>query len=170
MSIAYIGLGSNIGDRVGYVQQAHMLLSDTENIKVLNSSSLYETEPVGYTDQEWFINAILELETTLEPMDLLKECQRIENQLGRNRTNDMPKWGPRTIDLDILFYDNLIIAKDELQIPHQQVHRRAFALVPLLELAPDLIHPVLGKNIMDLHSDLPAPEEVYLYGTRFLDI
>ncbi|MDD3013635.1 MAG: 2-amino-4-hydroxy-6-hydroxymethyldihydropteridine diphosphokinase [Candidatus Gastranaerophilales bacterium] len=170
MSIAYIGMGSNIGDRVGYVQQAHMLLSDTEGIKVLNSSSIYETEPVGYNDQEWFVNAILEIETTLEPNDLLKECLRVENQLGRKRHPDMPKYGPRTIDLDILFYDNLIIANDKLQIPHKQLHLRAFALVPLLELAPDLVHPVLGKNIIDMHSDLPAPEEVYLYGTRFLDI
>jgi len=170
MSIAYIGVGSNIGDRVGYVQQAHMLLADTEEIKVLNSSSLYETEPLGLKNQEWFINAVLEIETTLEPAALLKECHRIENQLGRKRHPDIPQYSPRTIDLDILFYDNLIISSDNLQIPHKQVHLRAFVLVPLLELCPDMIHPVLGKSILDLHSDLPNPEEVYLYGTRFLDI
>jgi 2-amino-4-hydroxy-6-hydroxymethyldihydropteridine diphosphokinase len=170
MSITYIGMGSNIGDRVGYIQQAHMLLSDTEGIKVLNSSSIYETEPVGCENQEWFINAVLEIQTSLKPRELLKECFRIETQLGRTRNDDIEKWAPRTIDLDILFYDNLIIADDKLQIPHHQLHSRAFVLVPLLELAPDFIHPALEKSIEDLYNDLPAPEEVYLYGTRPIDI
>jgi 2-amino-4-hydroxy-6-hydroxymethyldihydropteridine diphosphokinase len=102
-------------------------------------------------------------------MDLLNECQRIESQLGRKRHPDVPRHSSRTIDLDILFYDNLIIANDKLQIPHKRVHLRAFALVPMLELAPNFVHPVIGKNIMDLHNDLPDPEEVYLYGTRFTD-
>lgn len=169
MSIAYIGLGSNIGDRIGYIQQAHKLLSDTEGIVVLNSSSLYETEPVGYKDQEWFVNAALHIETTLIPEKLLDECQRIERQLGRVRHPEAPQWGPRTIDLDILFYDNLIISQDRLQIPHPRVHQRAYSLVPLLELEPDYIHPVIGESLMEIHSSLPEPEEVYLYGTRRLD-
>lgn len=170
MSITYIGLGSNIGDRVGYIQQAHMLLADTEGIKILNTSSLYETEPVGNEDQEWFINAVIEVKTDLKPGDLLKECFKIENRLGRVRNDDIEKWAPRTIDLDILFYDNLIIAGDKLQIPHHQLHLRAFVLVPLLELAPDLVHPVLEKTVEELYNDLPSPEEVYLYGTRPTDI
>ncbi|OGH99194.1 MAG: 2-amino-4-hydroxy-6-hydroxymethyldihydropteridine diphosphokinase [Candidatus Melainabacteria bacterium GWF2_32_7] len=170
MSVVYIGLGSNIGDRVGYVQQAHKLLSDTEGITIVNSSSLYETEPCGYKDQEWFVNAVLEIETTLEPYKLLEECQRIEKQLGRVRHPEAPQWGPRTVDLDILLYDDLVIADSNLQIPHSRLHQRAYALVPILELAPDLAHPVLGRSILDMHSDLEDPEEVYLYGTRRADV
>jgi len=170
MSVVFIGLGSNIGDRVGYVQQAHKLLSDTAGINIINSSSLYETEPYGYKDQEWFVNAVVQLETTLEPHQLLEVCQRIEKQLGRIRHPEAPQWGPRTVDLDLLLYDDLIIADDRLQIPHPGLHQRAYALVPLLELEPDLLHPVLRKSVLDVHSELPEPEEVYLYGTRRLDL
>ena len=170
MSVAYIGLGSNIGDRVGYVQQAHKLLSDTEGITIINSSSLYETEPYCHKNQEWFVNAVLEIETTLEPYKLLEECQRIEKQLGRVIHPEAPQWEPRTADLDILLYDNLVIADHCLQIPHPRLHQRAFALVPILELAPDLLHPVLGRNVLDIHSELDDPEEVYLYGTRRIDV
>lgn len=166
MARAYIGIGSNIGDRIGYVQQAHKLLNDTKGIAVVTSSSLYETEPYGYKNQSWFVNAVLEIETELEPLELLRECQRIEKQLGRVRHPEAPQWGPRTIDLDILFYNDLIVSSDELQIPHSRVHQRAYALVPLLELAPDLIHPVIKETLIEIHSNLPDPEEVYLYGTR----
>lgn len=169
MPDAYIGLGSNEGDRIGYIQQAHKLLSDTKGIIVLNSSSLYETEPYGFKNQEWFVNAVLKINTSLDPHKLLEECQRIEKQLGRARHSEIPKWGPRTIDLDILFYDNLIIADDKLQIPHTGLHQRAYALVPLLEIEPDLLHPTIEKTILEIHSDLPDPEEVYLYGTRRTD-
>lgn len=169
MALVYLGIGSNIGDRVGYVQQAHSLLSDTEGIKVLSSSSLYETEPVGYKDQEWFVNAVLQVETSLEPKELLRECQRIEKQLGRIRHPEAPQWGPRTIDVDILFYDDQVICIDSLQVPHPRIHQRAYALVPLLELDAEMVHPVIGENILDLHNNLDDPEEVYLYGTRFID-
>lgn len=170
MSIAYIGLGSNVGDRIGYVQQAHKLLDDTEGVKVLNTSSLYETEPVGFEDQEWFINACVKIETILSPEELLSQCQRIESQLGRVRYPKCPEWGPRAIDLDILIYDDKIVATSALQIPHPRLDQRAFALVPLLELAPDLIHPIFGKTILEIHNELPNPEEVYLYGTRTSDL
>lgn len=170
MSTAYVGLGSNIGDRVGYVQQAHKLLNDTEGITVLESSSLYETEPYGYKDQEWFVNAVLMINTTLDPNKLLEECLRIEKQLGRVRTPEIARWGPRTVDIDILLYDQLVILTDKLQIPHPRLNQRAYALVPLLEIIPDFVHPVIGKTLLEIHSDLPAPEEVYLYGTRRFDI
>lgn len=169
MSIAYLGLGSNIGDRIGYIQQAYKLLADTQGIEVVNTSSLYETEPVGFEDQEWFINAVIEISTTLNAVELLIQCQRIEGQLGRKRLPDEPQWGPRTIDIDILLYDNEIISEANLQIPHPRLHQRAFALVPLLELAPNLVHPVINKTILEIHNELPNPEEVYLYGTRFHD-
>lgn len=166
MPEVYVGLGSNIGDKVGYIQQAYKLLNDTEGITVISSSSLYETEPYGYKDQEWFVNAVLKIETDLEPYKLLFEFNRIERQLGRLRRPEIIQWGPRTIDLDILFYDNLIIAEDNLQIPHAGVHQRAYALVPMLEIAPDLVHPVTGETITEIHNNLPDPEEVYLYGTK----
>jgi 2-amino-4-hydroxy-6-hydroxymethyldihydropteridine diphosphokinase len=169
MTIAYIGVGSNIGDRVGYVQQAHCLLNDTNDIQVIESSSLYETEPVGYKDQEWFINAVLKVETSLSPEELLNQCLRIEKQLGRVRYPDLSKNGPRTLDLDILFYDNKVITNENIEIPHPRMHQRAYALVPLLELDADLYHPVLKKTVSELHENLEELEEVYLYGTRGID-
>ncbi|HSA05607.1 MAG TPA: 2-amino-4-hydroxy-6-hydroxymethyldihydropteridine diphosphokinase [Candidatus Gastranaerophilales bacterium] len=165
MSKAYLCVGSNIGDRIGYLQQANCLLKDTQGITVIDISSIYETEPVGYKDQEWFANAVLIIETDLSPKDLLKECMRIEKQLGRNRACES-RWGPRTLDLDILFYDDVIISENCLQIPHPRLHERAYALVPLLELDPDFIHPILKKTALDLHNELEEPEEVYLYGAR----
>jgi len=165
MSTAYLSAGSNIGDRIGYLQQANNLLKDIEDITVVASSSIYETEPVGFRDQEWFANAVLEIVTKLSPGELLAECLRIECQLGRER-NPENRWGPRTIDLDILFYDNEVILEESLQIPHPRMHERAYALVPMLELAPDFVHPVIKKTILELHNELEEPEEVYLYGTR----
>lgn len=169
MTLAYIGVGSNIGDRIGYVQQAHSLLNYTDGIQVLESSSLYETEPVGYKDQEWFINAVLKIETTLSPEELLHQCCRVETQLGRVRNCDSLKNGPRTLDLDILFYDNKVINNEILEIPHPRMHQRAYALVPILELDAELVHPVFNITISELHDNLEEPEEVYLYGTRGLD-
>ena len=117
MNTAYLCAGSNIGDRIGYLQQANNLLNDIKDIKVIKSSSIYETEPVGYIDQEWFVNAVLQIETSFTPQDFLLECIRIEKQLKRIRDIEN-RWGPRTLDLDILFYDNKIISEYSLQIPH----------------------------------------------------
>lgn len=166
MPLVYIGVGSNIGDKVGYVQQAFKLLSYTKGIKVITYSSLYETEPSGYKDQDWFINAVILVETQKTASSLYKECSRIETQLGRDRTRQAHQWGPRTIDLDILFYDDIIIATDELQVPHARVHERSCTLVPMKEIAPEFVHPVIGKTITQIYNDLIAPEEIYLYGTR----
>ena len=169
MSVVYIGIGSNIGDRVGYVQQAYRLLNDIDKIDIKKSSSLYETEPYGYKEQNWFINAVIQVETNLEPLKLLMECQRIEKQLGRIKHPDAPQWGPRTLDLDILFYDNMIISSDRLMIPHPGVDQRACVLVPLLEIAPDFVHPTLNTSISEIYETLCDPEEVCLYGTRIIN-
>jgi len=166
MATAFICAGSNIGDRVGYIQQAHSLLNDTHDICVIESSSLYETEPVGCEHQEWFINAVLRIETGLSPEELLAQCLRIEKQLGRTRDNKNFKNMPRTLDLDILFYDNMVIQDENLKLPHPELHKRAFALVPMLELDAEYVHPVLEKTIIEMHEILDNPEEVYLYGTR----
>lgn len=165
MAIVYLSLGSNKGDRIGYVQQAASLLNACENITLVRTSAFYETEPWSMTTDTWFVNAVLEIKTTLSPQDLLQECQRIETQLGRLR-NSKNNYSDRTIDIDILFYNKEIINEDNLIIPHKFVHLRAFTLVPLLELMPNLEHPVLHKTVSELHNDLENPEMVFLYGTR----
>ena len=165
MAIVYLGLGSNLGDRVGYVQQATSLLGEIEGIKIIRTSSLYETQPWLEKDTTWYVNAIVEIKTSLTPQKLLSECLRIEKQLGRSRDAENPL-GDRTIDIDILFFNKDIVKEDNLQIPHKYIHQRAFVLVPMLELNPDFIHPLLQTSIADLHEELENPEMVYLYGTR----
>lgn len=169
MAIVYLSLGSNKGDRVGYVQQATGLLSSLNEgervFKIIRTSSLYETQPWLEKNTTWFVNAVIEIKTNLAPQDLLNECQKIEHLLGRNREAE-GLYGDRTIDIDILFYNNEIISEDNLQIPHKFLHQRAFILVPMLEFNPDFIHPILNKSIEDLHEELENPEMVYLYGTR----
>lgn len=164
MAIVYLSLGSNFGDRVGYVQQATSLLGACDGISIVRTSAFYETEPWGMNSENWFVNAVLEVKTTLSPHALLEECQRIEVQLGRKRSET--GYIDRTIDIDILFYNKDIINEENLIIPHKFVHLRAFTLVPLLELIPNFEHPVLHKTISELHNDLENPEMVFLYGTR----
>jgi 2-amino-4-hydroxy-6-hydroxymethyldihydropteridine diphosphokinase len=113
----------------------------------------------------WYVNAVIELKTSLSPQYLLSECQRVEKQLGRNRELE-GHHGSRTMDIDILFFGKDIINEPNLTIPHKFMHQRAFTLVPMLELNPDFVHPDLGKSMSDLHEDLENPEMVYLYGTR----
>ena len=165
MAIVYLSLGSNYGDRVGYVQQAASLLGTSEGVFIIRTSSFYETEPWGMNTDNWFVNAVVEIKTTLTPQELLDLCHRIENQLGRKRPAD-GQYTDRTIDIDILFYNKDIVKDDNLVIPHKFVHLRAFTLVPLLELIPNYVHPVLQKTIAQLHNDLENPEMVFLYGTR----
>ena len=165
MAIAYLSLGSNFGDRIGYVQQATSLLGAADGISIIRTSAFYETEPWNMNSENWFVNAVVEIKTSLLPQTLLLECQRIEQQLGRKRP-DGSKYSDRTIDIDILFYNKDIVNSENLTIPHKFVHLRAFTLVPLLELIPNFEHPVLHKTVTELHSDLENPEMVFLYGTR----
>lgn len=165
MAIVYLCLGSNKGDRVGYVQQATSLLGAVEGIDIIRTSSLYETQPWLEKETTWYVNAVIEIKTSLTPQNLLTECLRIEKQLGRNRDLE-GKHGDRTIDIDILFFGKEIINAENLQIPHKFLHQRAFTLVPMLELNPDFMHPGLNKSVSDLHEELENPEMIYLYGTR----
>ena len=165
MAIAYLSLGSNFGDRIGYVQQATCLLGAVDGISIIRTSAFYETEPWNMDSENWFVNAVVEVKTSLLPQTLLLECQRIEQQLGRKRPQGT-KYTDRTIDIDILFYNKDIVNDENLIIPHKFVHLRAFTLVPLLELIPNFEHPVLHKTVTELHSDLENPEMVFLYGTR----
>lgn len=170
MALVYLGLGSNIGDRVGYIQQATSLLGGDENIKIVSTSSFYETEPWHFSSENWFVNAVIAISTPLYPYQLLKVCQRVENQLGRTRTSN--EYEDRTIDIDILFYDNQVIDEvndgQRLVVPHERIHQRAFMLVPMLEIAPGFVHPVLKKSITDIYDEIDDPETVCLYGTRFI--
>lgn len=165
MAIVYLSLGSNQGDRIGYIQQATSLLNMTEKITIVRTSAFYETEPWNMSTKTWFVNAIVEIKTSLSPFELLEECQRIERILGRT-PKETAGYADRTIDIDILFYGKEIVAENNLFIPHKYLHLRAFTLVPLLELIPDFEHPVIHKTISELHNDLESPEMVFLYGTR----
>ena len=165
MSIAYLCLGSNSGNRLQFIEQAISLINLAENIKIIRSTALYETEPWGVKNQNWFLNIIVEIKTDLSPQDLLLKCMSIEKTLGRNRDKEQ-RWGERIIDIDIILYNKDVVNTDMLTIPHPRMHQRAFVFVPLLELIPDFIHPVLNKTISDLYDELDNVEEVYLYGTR----
>ncbi len=165
MAIVYLCLGSNMGDRFNLVQNAVNLFSLAENCDIIRTSALYETEPWGYKDQNWFLNLIVEMKTTLSPEELLAKCQEIERFLGRDRTIEV-RWGERLIDADIIFYGKEVINTEKLTIPHKYMHKRAFVLVPLLELIPDFVHPVLNRTISQIYDDLEDVEDVFLYGTR----
>jgi len=148
----FLGLGSNMGDRAANLRAAADLIA--KNIgKIAKKSHVYETQPWGNTAQDKFLNQVVMANTTLDPRDLLEKISKIERELGRERRRDQEKWGPRTIDIDILFYGKRVIRDKGLEVPHPELHKRAFVLVPLLEIAPDLEHPTLKKQIDELYMD-----------------
>ncbi|MEC0302353.1 2-amino-4-hydroxy-6-hydroxymethyldihydropteridine diphosphokinase [Terribacillus saccharophilus] len=153
MKQAWIALGSNIAPRETYLQQAIQMLSEHEEIKLNQVSTVYETEPVGYENQDQFLNLVVEVETSLDPMELLRICQKIEQDLGRKR---IIRWGPRTVDLDILLYSTENMNVEELILPHPRMHERAFVLVPLAEIAPKLL--LKDKRVQEWLDTLPAQD------------
>lgn len=152
----YVGLGSNEGDRESYLVAALEALSRIDAVAVLQCSSLFDSAPVG-PPQPRYLNAVVALECTLPPRRLLAILQRIEQDLGRRRGG--PRWHPRPIDLDILLWEGQLIAEPNLQVPHLELHKRRFALEPLVELAPDALHPVLGMSVSEILGQL-APQDV----------
>lgn len=144
MNNVFLSIGSNIGDRLDHLTEAVRALQRNEGTNVISISSIYETAPVGYTDQADFLNLVVKIETELDPFAVLELCQQIEQGLGRKRTI---RWGPRTVDLDILLYNNDNIEAENLTIPHPRMHERDFVLVPLLEIASTLIHPKTGQQL-----------------------
>jgi 2-amino-4-hydroxy-6-hydroxymethyldihydropteridine diphosphokinase len=145
----FLGLGSNLGDRASYLSRAAVELKKIPDVKAIGSSSVYETDPVGNTEQGKFLNAVVEIETTIHPQELLGRVKNIEALLGRQHSE---RWGPREIDIDILVYDGLVHKSEELVVPHPMMTERKFVLVPLREIAPDLIHPENGMTVDELAS------------------
>ena len=149
MSIIYLALGSNLGDRLANLRAAIDALAP--EVRVIAESSIYETPPWGYTDQPAFLNMAVKAETDLSPLALLRHLKDIESRLGRETTF---RYGPRVIDLDILFYDDLVVDEEGLTIPHPRLHERAFVLVPLAEIAPELVHSVRGKTVKEMLGEV----------------
>ena len=161
----YLGLGSNLGDRQHNLARAVELLAEKVSIEKL--SSLYETEPIGYREQPWFLNAVCEATTSLTPEELLILAKEIEVALGR-----LPSFSnaPRPMDIDILFYGNEIIHSTQLTIPHPRLEERAFVLLPLAEIAPDLVHPVSRRKVKEMVEKVEGVGEVKKYKQETKDV
>jgi len=149
--LVLLGLGSNLGNRRRYLLTAIEKLAKHAKINVLSTSTIRKTAAYGKTDQPDFLNAAIKIETELSALELLKLTQKIEIQLGRKRTEH---WGPRTIDIDILFFGNKVVALPQLQIPHPEIPKRKFVLEPLNEICPNFIDPISQKKIKDLYKEI----------------
>ncbi|EZP74890.1 2-amino-4-hydroxy-6-hydroxymethyldihydropteridine pyrophosphokinase [Parageobacillus genomosp. 1] len=157
---AYIALGSNIENRLYYLREAVKALDNHEQISVIAASSIYETEPVGYINQDKFLNMVIKITTALSPFALLEVTQKIEQKFGRKREI---RWGPRTLDLDILLYNHENIETEQLIIPHPRMTERAFVMIPLLEVNHDIHIPNVSQYLKDLIDRLPDKEGVRVW-------
>jgi 2-amino-4-hydroxy-6-hydroxymethyldihydropteridine diphosphokinase len=144
---AYIAIGSNLGKKKENYQEALERIAKIPSTKIVRESSLYESEPLG-DSKEWYVNAAIEIDTDLKPDLLLQKFKNIERAMGRKKVRK--RWGARIIDLDILLYDNVKMDKGRLKIPHPEMHKRKFVLIPLSEIAPQVVHPILGMTISEL--------------------
>ena len=166
MPLVYLSLGSNLGDRAANLERAISALPEA-GVRVLRRSSLYETEPVDFLAQPWFLNCVVEAETSLMPRQLLHALQGIERAFGSTK---LVARGPRVIDIDILFYGASVIRTAEMEIPHPRMDKRRFVLVPLAELAPELRHPVLGATVAELIASAQDTSAVRLWQRQGNDV
>lgn len=150
MARVYIGIGSNVGDRHAHVDLARQALAALDRTELVAFSPVYETEPVGPLPQGAYLNAAAALDTELDPYDLLDALRSIEQQTGREPTERREKWGPRTLDLDILLFGDRVLSRDELIVPHPMMHDRWFVLKPLADIAPKAVHPLLEMTVEEL--------------------
>ena len=158
MNTAYLGLGSNLGNRLAFLRGGRDTLIKQAGIELTQASGVYETEAIGGPpDNPLFLNTVLQVQTSLEPHQLLEACLETENEFGRSRPM---RWAPRTLDIDILFYDDQVLCEDHLTVPHPRLQERAFVLAPLLEIAPDLKHPLLDQTIAELAADSAGVAEL----------
>jgi 2-amino-4-hydroxy-6-hydroxymethyldihydropteridine diphosphokinase len=162
--VIYLGLGSNLGDRENYLHAAVAWL-EQDQIQVVRSASVYMTEPRDYVDQPWFLNTVIQVNADLSPAELWQRCLGVEREAGRVRTHDK---GPRTLDVDIIFHDSLVIETPELTIPHSRYHERRFVLAPLMEIAPDFIDPKRGVRVRELFDACADLSTVEIYGPPLL--
>jgi len=160
MNTAYLSLGSNMGDRSNFLKMALETLVSAYPIKLVNVSSIYETDPVGYTDQDMFLNMVVQVETELSPIELLDACSETEIVLERKREIH---WGPRTIDLDILLFNEENMITERLVIPHPRMFERAFVIIPLLEISPKIKLPSTNQSLKEVLVELPDKEGVRIW-------
>jgi 2-amino-4-hydroxy-6-hydroxymethyldihydropteridine diphosphokinase len=161
MHLATVGVGSNLGDREGIIREAVEWLAARQDNLLKACSSLYETEPFGKTDQEWFLNCVIQVETSQELRGFFRILQEGEALFGRVRAE---RWGPRTLDLDLLFFDDAVYSDSALTVPHPGVPHRRFVLEPLCEIAPGLVHPSLGETALSLLHSLTESSRVIRLG------
>jgi 2-amino-4-hydroxy-6-hydroxymethyldihydropteridine diphosphokinase len=152
LHIAYISVGSNLGDKLANCRRGVEALASGGEIRITGQSRTYTTEPVDFTEQDWFINCVIRVETGLGPYELLDRLQAIQREAGRSA--ETVRFGPRVLDLDLLLYDRLILDDARLSLPHPRMHRRRFVLKPLCDIDSEVVHPVLGKAVKDLLAEL----------------
>lgn len=151
MNTAYLGLGSNLGNRLAFLRGGRNALIDRPDIELIQVSGVYETEAIGGPpDNPLFLNTVLQIQTTLGPQQLLEACLAVEDEFGRSRP---VRWAPRTLDIDILFYTDQVISEERLTIPHPRLQERAFVLAPLVEIAPEFRHPLLEQTVTELAAE-----------------
>ncbi len=157
MHRAFVSVGSNLGDKIENCKKGiSELLADGRSVLV-RSSSFYRTSPVDYKDQDWFVNLVVEIKTTLNPFDLLERIKGVEKAMGRKTST--VRFGPRVLDLDIIFFDDQVIQTDTLEIPHPRMHKRRFVLKPICDIEPSMMHPLLGKDMRSLLASLQNSEQ-----------
>ncbi len=162
--LAYVGIGSNLGDKIDQCQKAISEILAIHGHRLIAQSSFYKTRPVGFLAQDWFINGVIQIETNLEPLELLRKLKEIERKMGRKET---VRWGPRLIDLDLLLYDDLEMKTEELEIPHPRLKERQFVLIPLVEISPNLIHPTFKKTMKELLLEIQEDQGVQRIEKKF---